>query len=148
MNAGVPVVFLSNGQTKRYHTDEDEADSLDYPKITREAEWLSGVVARLGQASTTPTFTDDEADHEVEAQTLTDVLQAALAPDGLVDSLGLTAESRGNIQSDLDAVEQIATDLAGGGAATNSDVRALRTATQRLMCFAGSSYEEYICNYF
>jgi hypothetical protein len=145
-NADLPVLFLSNGQTKRYHTDEDEADSVDFDKIGLEAHWLSRVVTELGYATRNPTFDPNGADHATEAAMLVEVVTASIAAGGLVDFLGLTAESADTLAGDLEAMQSIADELAGGGEPSQGDIRALRSATQHLMCFAGSSYDESICN--
>jgi hypothetical protein len=147
-NRGVPAVLISNGQDKRYHTPEDHADLLDFPKMARQAKYLFDTVTILGNATVTPTFNAAGEQHAVESRNVQTMLQAALAAGGLVDALGLSAQSRTTLEGDLAGVTTVVSKVDGGGAADAADVQTLRDATQHLLCFAGTGYSEATCNQF
>lgn len=147
-NLGKPVLFLSNGQNKRYHTPADELATLNLPKISLEGTYLLRIVHALANAPATPTFVADGADYASDAVSVIAVLEAALASGGLVDALGLTQATRDKLSGDLAAAQQIAAEIDSGATPTAAQVRRLRDGTQRVMCLAGSSYDENTCNLF
>jgi hypothetical protein len=147
-NRGVPVLFFTNGQNKVYHTAADEMDGVNVPAMAREAAHLLHVVEALANATATPVFDADGQDYAADATALVAVLEAAVAEGGLVDTLGLSSASRSNLESDLARVRTIATRLEDGGTATAADISALRGGTLRVMCLAGSTYDESLCNMF
>lgn len=136
-NRDVPIAFFSDGQNKRYHTAEDEADTLDYDKLTKETEHLFRVVEAI--AASTATIEYDPIAQELgrDGETVLAILEDALAPGGLVEVLGLSETSRGKLETTRDAIE-------GGdvGAAT------LESGALRVMCYAGTSFDEAGCNFF
>jgi hypothetical protein len=145
-NRGVPVLFATNGQNLEYHSAADEFASLDTARMALQATYLYDFVVALGGASATPGFDPSGADHRVDAATAIRVADAALAAGGLVELYGLNATSRSNIESDRAAAEEAAVTLEAGGELSAGQVAALRSATQRIMCFAGPSYNEATCN--
>jgi hypothetical protein len=66
-----------------------------------EAKYLLRIVGTLGHASQDPAFDAAGADHGTDAATVKTVLEAALAPGGLVDALSLTGQSRAKLETDL-----------------------------------------------
>jgi hypothetical protein len=147
-NAGRPVLFLSNGQNKRYHTPADTVDMLNLPKMALEARYLLRVVSRLAHAEVDPTFNVAGIDFAGDGDTVKAVLEAALAPGGLVESLGLTPASRAKLEGDLADTTAIQAKAAGGATLDEAEVRRLRDGTQRIMCLAGSVYTEDLCSLF
>jgi hypothetical protein len=148
-NLAKPVLFVSNGQNKRYHTPADTVDALSLPKMALEAKALLRVVTTLASAESDPIFDAAGADYATDAVTVKTVLGAALAPGGLVDALGLSAASRAKLETDLADATAIAAKLAAPGAtASEQEIRRLRDGTQRVMCLAGSMYEERVCSVF
>lgn len=147
-NKNLPILFLSNGQNKQYHTSADELDGLNLPKMELEARYLVAIVGNLAHGKTTPVFDAAGSDYPKDAAAMKEALAAALAAGGLLDVLGLTAKSRTKLEGDLTDVTAIADKLAAGGQLTEPEIRRLRDATQRIMCHAGSSYPEAICNAF
>jgi hypothetical protein len=147
-NAGVPVVFMTNGQTPRYHTPGDVTDALDFEKLTLDARWFGQLVLNMANAPATPTFNAQGADYLRDAQSTRALLEAALAAGGLVDSLGLSADSRTNLEADLANAVRISDSMAGGAQPAAADIQALRDGVQRLMCYASPTYAENVCNYF
>jgi hypothetical protein len=147
-NRDVPVVFLSDGTNKTYHTPNDDAVGIAGDKLEAEAKLLVRLTFALGQSPTTPTFDDQGLDALTDARTLSSLLAAATRSDGIVSSLGLSATSANNIASDQTAVNAVKDKLEGGGTANGSDIATLRGALQRVQCLAGSSYSEFICNAF
>jgi hypothetical protein len=143
-----PVLFLSNGQSKNYHTADDEVAVLDLPKMALEAQYLYGVLRNLAMAAETPVFDGAAADYATDAATLKIILEAALAPGGMVDALGLTAQSRATLEADLADAVAIGARVAQGMTPTTEEVRRLRDGAQHMMCFASSMYNESTCNVF
>jgi hypothetical protein len=143
----VPVLFLSNGQNRRYHTPADDVDQVDYPKVAREAHYLRAIVAQLGAARANPTFVADGADYARDAQSMRAVLEGALATGGLVEQLGLSSTTRSRLQRDLNNVQGVQSALAGGAALNMTQIQMLRSASLRVMCHAGGSQTEATCNF-
>lgn len=143
---GVPVLFLSDGQNKRYHTPDDEVEALSLDKLALETRFLWSVVTNLASTEGELRFEAQGRDYARDAATLTRVLEAAIAEGGLLDGLGLSEAAREKLEEDLVAVREVASSLEGGGMASPTQVGALRTATQRVMCLAGPSYSELVCN--
>ncbi|MCA9670273.1 MAG: M28 family peptidase [Myxococcales bacterium] len=142
----IPVLFFSNGQNKAYHTGGDEIAGLNLPKMTLEADWLLSITEQLGNRSgdAAPTFNATAMDNENDASALVKVIEAALDPEGLAKMVG--SVSRGNLKKDLDAVKAAKAKVDGGGQLSAAEVGSLRSAVQRIMCLAGTSYPENICN--
>lgn len=147
-NAGKPVVFFSNAQNKRYHTPADELATLNLPKMEREAQYLYEIVENLASSPEVPAFVADGSDYLTDASSARQILEAALAPGGMVDTLGLTANSRSILEQDLADVTAIEQTLMNGGTIGQAEVRRLRDGAQHMMCFAGSTYNEVTCGLF
>ena len=141
---GVPVLFLSDGQNKVYHTPQDTADRLDIPKAGREAAFLLSVARNLADASATPAF-KLENDYPNDAKTALRVVQDALAPGGMVEKLSLTDGSKSLLEGDLAALKTTVASLDAGNAATDADISAIRKGIQRGMCLA-STLPELLCS--
>ncbi|MBI5486544.1 MAG: M28 family peptidase [Deltaproteobacteria bacterium] len=144
-NAGRPVLFLSDGQNKTYHQPTDEVSRVDFAKLLLETRYLLRIVSGLGDAATNPTFVADGADYARDAASVLVVLDAALASGGLVDALGLGASVRTKLEQDRTAVLAVQATLEGGGTLSAAEIGTLRTATQRVMCLAGSTYPDALC---
>ncbi|MEW5853567.1 MAG: M28 family peptidase [Myxococcota bacterium] len=144
----IPVLFLSNGQNKLYHTPDDEVETLNFVKVAAQTQYLLDIVQYLGDSETTPTFVDNGSDYAGDVENIQLVLQDALAAGGLVDSLNLSSTSESTLQADLTEVNDIKSRMDGGATPSASDVSALRRATQHIMCLAGSTYSEATCSLF
>ena len=144
-NEMVPVLFLSNGQNKRYHTPDDEVAFLNLPKMAAEGLWLWRLIQTLadmpGGLAFAPGGRDDVADAHLSR--LMD--EAALAPGGLVDGLSLSSSTRRDLEADLAAVLDVQQAVDNGQTLTLTQRRVLRTAMQRIMCLAGPDYTEADC---
>jgi hypothetical protein len=147
-NRGVPVLFWSDGQNRRYHRPTDEVGALDLGKLALRSQQLLEVVGRLSNADATPVWRDGGTSDVVDANTLVQLLEAALATPGLIDSLGLSAATRTKLEGDLATARTVRTRLAGGGSATAADTTSLRRAAQRVMCHCGGGQSEATCNSF
>jgi hypothetical protein len=133
-DAEVPVLFLSDGQTRVYHTPEDTMDGVDVPKAGREAAFLLGLAGRLADAAATPRWAPRN-DYALDAATTLTLLDDAHGPDGLAATLEVRETTRALLVADRQAAEAAAARIAAaGGAASEEDILALRTAVQRLMC--------------
>lgn len=145
---GRPVLFISDGTNKHYHQPTDTFDTLDLPKQKREADYLLNIVTEIGNLSDNPTFNANGTDYQHDATVVAQLLEQALETGGLVDSIGLSANSRSNLQADQARVATIKTSLDNGGTLTSTQLGELRTAAQRIMCLAGTMYSEAMCNFF
>ena len=144
----VPVLFLTNGQNKRYHTPQDETAHLNLPKMALEAQYLLSITRQLGDTPTStyaaPTFDAAGTDYLRDVQSGLAVLKAALSPGGLAEKL--TGLSKAKLIEDLKQMQAIEKRLTGGAKPNNAELGAMRKSTQRLMCYAGSTYVESTCN--
>jgi hypothetical protein len=147
-NRGVPVLFLSDGQTRRYHRPTDEVGALDLPKLTQRSQHLLEVVWRLSNLEATPVWRAGGTSDLIDANTLVQLLEAALATPGMVDSLGLSAATRTKVEADLATARAVQARLAAGGSATSADTTSLRRAAQRVMCHCAGGQSEATCNSF
>ncbi|MBW2736143.1 MAG: M28 family peptidase, partial [Deltaproteobacteria bacterium] len=145
---GIAVLFITNGQNKRYHTTSDELDSVNLPKMTLEADYLYSMVEKLGNRAgeSKPSYHGSTRDDLRDAVALIGVLEAALKPQGLIKFIGTSSEA--TLKEDLAKARAIKTKLDGGGTLSSTEVGRLRSAAQRVMCFTGPTYPEYVCNMF
>lgn len=134
--AGVPVLFLTDGQNKRYHTPEDDISGIDFSKLEREAKLLFSITAVLARATNTPTFDSQGEDHPREAAAVVTLLEAALEEGGLVDALELDAVVESMLRQDLDEAQRAKQKVDAGEPLTSVDVRALQRGVQRVMCLS------------
>jgi hypothetical protein len=166
--AGKPVLFLANAQTVHYHEPTDTPDTLNYWKVALEAKLLLRIVSRLANATETPVFEPVNAfegstrdgraftgggNFTRDAAMLATVLEMAVAPGGMVESLGLGATSRTKLEGDLAETQAIHARMEAGEALVHGspEVRRLRDAAQRLMCLGhskapGAQFKEADCN--
>lgn len=142
-NATVPVLFLSDGQTRVYHTPDDTMERVDLPKAGREAALLLRLTDRLANAAATPTWAPQE-DYARDAETTVALLTAALAAGGAVDALAIPGETRAKLEDDRAAAAGVQERLATGTTATDDDIAALRRGVQRVMCVC-SPLPQVIC---
>jgi hypothetical protein len=133
----VPVLFFSDGQNARYHTPDDDVDSLDFPKLARETVHLNDVTRALASASSDPTFVANGTDYLRDAVSVQALLYDSLDPiKGIIPALGLGEASTTKLRDDLKAVSEVLGRLADGAEASPDDVKAIRTGAQRVMCLA------------
>ncbi|MBS1149016.1 MAG: Peptidase [Myxococcaceae bacterium] len=144
----IPVLFLSDGQNRKYHTPADEVSALDPAKLALETRLLLEVIWNLANAVQTPVFKIGGTSHLVDANTVVPVLEAALGSGGIVSALGLSAATTTRLQADLTAAKDVQTRLTGGATATTQDLTVLRRSVQRVMCHAGGQRSEATCNSF
>lgn len=144
-DAAVPVLFLSDGQNKRYHTPADEISGLSFPKLHREAHLLLALTTQLGNAAVTPTFAASGMDAPNDVETVASVLSAAVATGGMVDELGLSPTSKQRLEADLASAREAERKVTMGEALTATDIAGLRRGAQRVMCLAAPTYPEMVC---
>jgi Zn-dependent M28 family amino/carboxypeptidase len=72
---GIPFLFFTTGENPRYHTPEDTAETLDYPKLTAIAAVIHHVVHTALAAPTVPRWQANPDNPMAEAVTLRDVLR-------------------------------------------------------------------------
>jgi hypothetical protein len=140
----VPVLMLTDGYTKRYHTPDDDVEFIDRPKLVRQGQFLYNLTVTLANASQTPVWAPED-DYLIDATTAKTVGEIALAPGGMVDSLGLSSNSQSKMEEDLAAVQNVYDRLSAGGQASSDDIQTIRSAVQRMMCLSGSLYAELLC---
>jgi hypothetical protein len=141
----VPVLFLSDGQNKRYHTPEDTMEGIRTDKLALESRMYVDMVTAIADGPK-PTFVASGFDAERDVLGMTALLEAALADGGLVDTLGLSAQSRASLEADLGRVSNARSELETSGSLSSTSIGGLRGAAQRIMCLAGSDYTEAMCS--
>ncbi len=150
-NAGVPFLFLSNGQNKRYHTPDDRPEHINFPKLAAEADFVLSLMQRLAAHPPAPAnpfvFDPSRQDFPNDARAVLALLDAALTPSsGLIDTLKLSPLVRLRLESDLAAVAALAARLTIATAPfTDADIKTLRVAVQRVMCLCGSYTSPATC---
>ncbi len=147
-NLGAPVLFLANAQTMHYHQPTDTPETINYPKVALEAKLLLRITSRLANGAENSVFDSAGADYARDAATMAAMLEHAVAQGGMVDTLGLTAQTRTSLESDLANAQAIDATLSGGGSIGDTEIRQLRDAGQRLLCLASPLYAENQCNLF
>jgi hypothetical protein len=147
IDRGRPALMLVDGPNKQYHTPQDTYDKLDVPKMSREANYHLDIAHRIAANPAVPAFDPAGANHLLDSSTMVDLDDFALAPGGLIDSLGLTAASRSDVESDRAAVAAVKASLEGGGTASVAQINDLRSAAQRILCLASTMYSEDMCGY-
>ncbi len=146
-NRHVPVVMAVNGFNETYHSETDELNTLDLPKMALQAQYTLGLMRTLTQGGDKPTFVADGADYALDAHFTRVLLDEALAPGtGMVDVMGLLPESRTNLEADRATIIALGDKLSAGTPATSQDVATLRAAFQRMFCYAYPAYPEAACN--
>jgi Zn-dependent M28 family amino/carboxypeptidase len=74
-NRRIPFLFFTTGVNPRYHSPQDTAETLDFPKLTAISRLIHQVALKSVDAPAVPCW-QENADHPVaEAVTLRDVLQ-------------------------------------------------------------------------
>ena len=71
----IPFLFFTTGENPRYHTPQDTADTLDYPKLTAIAEMIHQVVYKALAAPVLPRWQAVPDNPMAEAVTIRNVLQ-------------------------------------------------------------------------
>jgi hypothetical protein len=74
----VPYLFFSTGENPLYHSPNDRAETLDYPKLTAISRVILGVVRKAAAAGTLPGWDPVPDNPIVEAATIRDVLKTLL----------------------------------------------------------------------
>jgi hypothetical protein len=146
-NRGTPVLMAVNGFNQSYHTPVDEVDTLDLPKMARQAQYALDLMRQLTIGAEKPYFVANGADYALDAFSTKLMLEDGLAPgSGVVDVMGLSAASRAKLEAGLAAVTVLADQLGGGAPASGQDVETIRGAFMQLFCYTHPSYTEDLCN--
>jgi len=133
--AGVPVLFLSNGQSHHYHTAGDDFETLDLKKLGLQTDWLAGLLGELVRHPTKPRF-----DTGVSERAGVDTVAAARLVDA---ALALAAGSKAGASSfDVEVLRRDREALGGDGMA---GTMARRRAVQRVQCFASGQHPAALC---
>ncbi|WP_168221751.1 M28 family peptidase [Aquisphaera giovannonii] len=74
----VPYLFFSTGENPCYHSPEDRAETIDYPKLTAISAVIGGVAASASGAEETPRWSPTPDNPFDEARTVRDVLRTLL----------------------------------------------------------------------
>ncbi len=147
-NAGVPAVLVANAQAPHYHTPEDDITVINFPKLSLEAAWLHAIVQNIANTPEPSVFDPNGSDYLTDALNAKEVLTAAVGPGGMIESMGLTADSRAKLEADLANVSAIYDALSGGAVPNATQIRQLRDGAQRMMCYTSPYYPESLCNLF
>ncbi|MCK6546656.1 M28 family peptidase [Myxococcota bacterium] len=148
-NSRIPTILLSDGQNRDYHTPADDLSNVDVAKLTREAAYVLDLVTALANADETPVFQSGADDHLSDADAVLRLIDAALAPGGLVDHLATLPETRPRLERDRATLASARAQLAAnGGRAGPEALTAIRVGAQRILCLAGNTYPEATCTFF
>src|SRR5271166_3186105 len=71
----VPYLFFSTGENPRYHSPEDRAETLDYPKLTAISQIIHRVTETAASAATVPRWSAQPDNPLAEAVTIRDVIR-------------------------------------------------------------------------
>jgi hypothetical protein len=74
-NRSIPFLFFTTGENPRYHTPEDTAETLDYPKLTTIAGMIHQVVGEALNAPEVPRWQANPDHSFAEAVTIREVLR-------------------------------------------------------------------------
>ncbi|WP_422930567.1 M28 family metallopeptidase [Singulisphaera sp. PoT] len=74
----VPYLFFSTGENPRYHSPEDTAETINYPKLEAISRTILGVVRRACDAPALPKWSSQPEADDTEPQTIRDVLHLLL----------------------------------------------------------------------
>lgn len=148
-NSGVPTILLSDGQNRNYHTPADDLTNVDVAKLTREAAYVLDVVTALASSTETPAFRSGAENFLSDADTVLRLIDAALAPGGLVERLATLPATRPRLEQDRATLASARARLAAsGGRAGPEELAAIRIGAQRILCLAGNTYDEATCTFF
>jgi hypothetical protein len=71
----VPFLFFTTGENPRYHTPDDTAETLDYPKLTAISQVIHKIVEKAGTARDVPRWQSTPRYTFAEALTIREVLR-------------------------------------------------------------------------
>src|SRR5262249_12932210 len=74
-NRGIPFLFFTTGENPRYHTPEDTAETLDYPKLTAISGMILQVVRQVLNAGSVPRWQANPDHPFAQAVTIREVLR-------------------------------------------------------------------------
>ncbi len=72
-----PFLLVTAGRSPTYHTPDDTAESLDYPKLARATRWVARLLVRAAEGSDELGWTDLVADPVADAHTVLRLYAAA-----------------------------------------------------------------------
>lgn len=130
--AGVPILFLSNGQSHHYHRETDDFETLDLDKLGQQTDWLLTLVLRLLEHEERPRFEDREERPAIDLAAARRLVEGALS---FVDSgrAGSERFDRESLQADLERL------------ARDTSPISLRRAVQRVQCHAVGTHPKPLC---
>lgn len=100
----VPYIFFSTGETPRYHTPEDTADRVDYPKLLSVSRLIERVVRETAEARSLPAWTASSEATIDEAAAVRGVLQTLRENR---EGLRLTPAQARTLDSTLESLDAI-----------------------------------------
>jgi hypothetical protein len=71
---GIPFLFFTTGENPRYHTPEDTAETLNYPKLTAISQMIHQVVLKAANCALVPRWQTNPDHPLAEAVAIHDVL--------------------------------------------------------------------------
>jgi hypothetical protein len=74
----VPYLFFSTGENPRYHSPDDRAETLDYPKLTAISQLIHRVTVTAARAPSVPRWSTQPDYPLAEAMTIRDVMRKLL----------------------------------------------------------------------
>jgi hypothetical protein len=74
----IPFLFFTTGENPRYHSPDDDAESLDYAKLTEASRMIDRVIERAASAPERPKWSPIPDHPMSEAITIRDVMKQLL----------------------------------------------------------------------
>ena len=72
---GIPFLFFTTGENPRYHSPNDTAETIDYPKLAAISQVIHQVALKAVDAPTVPRWQSEPDNPFSEAVTIREVLQ-------------------------------------------------------------------------
>jgi hypothetical protein len=123
---GRPFLFVTGGRAPTYHTTEDKPDTLDYPKLSALARWVTRLLARAAEGPRDLDWTDMVADPRADART---VLRLCAS---IGDGSQFPWILRRALLADCSRIHALLHAWEAGGAPTDAEYRDLALMTLRL----------------
>ena len=83
-NRSVPYLFLSSARTPRYHTPNDQADTLHYERMASTVDWMGGLLKLMDADRQKYGFEPERIEWEEEVNTFRHVINYAVNEDTLI----------------------------------------------------------------
>ena len=123
----VPYLFLSSARTPRYHTPDDQIDTLHYERMAATVQWLEGLLPLMDADRQKYRFEVDRIEFADEVETFRRVTGYAVNEDTLIP--GTSRLSLRKLRQDAEWLRAV-----DGAAPTAADLERLERISIRFQC--------------